>query len=117
MNANDITEEQRAVCIRVGAGYHVCDLTLKVGISQNFDPSHYPLNGFRHPLEGDTTGWYIWSGENFSDHADFFVPIHAAHLLTRAPILIKYLGLEPGWRFLVAPGHEDMWFDKTILMI
>jgi hypothetical protein len=27
-----------------------------------------PLNGLRHPAEGDTCGWYIWGGADFSSY-------------------------------------------------
>jgi hypothetical protein len=30
--------------------------------------------------------------------------------------LTKYLGLAPGWRFLIAPGYEDVWFDEILLL-
>jgi hypothetical protein len=116
MNLDDIIIEQKEVCSRIGAEYQRCDFGLKIGISRKFDADQYPLNGLRHPPAGDITGWYIWSGEDFSDDAAFFVPVHAAHLLTRAKILIKYLGLTAGWRFLVAPDYEDVWWDKALLL-
>lgn len=114
---DEITSAQRAICRIFGAGYFPCHLKLKVGISRDFDPSEYPLNGLRHPPEGDTTGWYIWSGSRFSDKPDFFVALHAIHLLNKAETLIKYLGLAPGWRFIVAPGHDDVWKDDALLNV
>jgi hypothetical protein len=33
----------------------------------------------------------------------------------RCPRALKYLALPPGWRFLDAPGHEDIWRDATLL--
>jgi len=36
---------------------------LKVGIARNVTSGLMPINGLRHPPEGDTTGWYIWAGE------------------------------------------------------
>jgi len=30
---------------------------------------------------------------------------------------MKYLGLAPGWRFLVAPNYEDVWEDYDLLKI
>lgn len=45
---------------------------LKVGISLNVREKMTPLNGFRHPPTNDTTGWYIWVGEELSDDPDFF---------------------------------------------
>jgi hypothetical protein len=71
----------------------------------------------RHPPEGDATGWYIWSGEEFSESPDFFVPLCAKHLQVAHPEIAKYLGLAPGWRFLIAPAYEDVWFDENLLKI
>jgi hypothetical protein len=30
-----------------------------------------PINGLRHPAVGDTNGWYIWCGEDFSSDAKY----------------------------------------------
>jgi hypothetical protein len=77
-----------------------------------------PLNGLRHFPQGDTTGWYIWAGENFSEESDFFVPLHVKHLEDWCPEIIKYLGLPPGHRFLITnEGYEDVWEDKTLLNV
>lgn len=113
----NLLELQKETCRKFNASYVPCDDTLKVGISRTFDPHKFPINGLRHPLEGDTTGWYIWSGEEFSTNPEFFVPLHAAHLRDRCPEIVKYLGLGPGWRFLFAPGQEDVWFDANLLAI
>jgi hypothetical protein len=106
---------QESICLKYSASYLPCDDSMKVGISRNFDPNQFPINGLRHSPEGDTTGWYIWSGEEFSNEPDFFVPLHAVHLNDRCPNILKYLGLGPGWRFLLAPGQEDVWFDSNLL--
>ena len=74
-----------------------------------------PLNGLRHLPEVGTTGWFIWAGESLSSDPEFFQPLHVQHLLDWCPDVIPYLGLPPGWRFLIAPGHEDVWFDQTLL--
>jgi hypothetical protein len=73
-----------------------------------------PVHGLRHPVSAGTTGWFIWSGE-LSSADDFFNPIHAKHLETKVPVVVPYLALPPGWRFLVAPGYEDVWYDETLL--
>lgn len=89
---------------------------LKIGIALNVKEGIYPINGLRHPPQGDTTGWYIWAGEQFSDDPDFFVPLHVEHLVDWCPDVIKYLGLAPGWRFLIAPpSYEDIWQDNSLL--
>lgn len=76
----------------------------------------WPLHGLRHPAQGKTSGWYVWSGE-LSDADDFFQPWHHAHLFERWPEVAHLLDLPPGYRFLVAPGHEDVWEDPTLLDI
>lgn len=74
-----------------------------------------PINGLRHLPEGDTTGWYIWAGEKMESDDDFFKPLHVEHLLDWCPDIKKYLGLPPGWRFLVAGDYEDVWYDESLL--
>jgi hypothetical protein len=86
-----------------------------VGVSRNIKDGIWPINGLRHPQEGDTTGWYIWAGEDFSTDDDFFVPLHVKHLEEWCPAVIKYLGLAPGWRFLLANDYEDVWQDLSLL--
>jgi len=85
---------------------------LKVGISANVQDEITPINGLRHPPKGDTTGWYIYAGLAISPEPDFFKPLHVDDW---CPQIIKYLGLPPGWRFLVAGDHEDVWFDESLL--
>ncbi len=115
---NSYSDEQKKICLKFGADYFPCDDYMMVGISRNFDPTDYPINGLRHPVEEDSTGWYIWSSESFSEEPDFFVSLHAIHVQEgRCPEIVKYLGLAPGWRFLIAPGWEDVWFDPKLLMI
>jgi hypothetical protein len=97
--------------------HHPTPGDLKVGISSNVCAGILPLNGLRHSPTGDTTGWYIWAGEELSSAPDFFKPLHAAHLPEWCPAVQKYLGLPPGWRFLLAREYEDVWFDPTLLVI
>jgi hypothetical protein len=74
-----------------------------------------PINGLRDPRVGDTSGWYIWCGKGYSSNPEFFVPLHANHLFERCPDIIKFLGLPPGYRFLVAGDYLDIWFDESLL--
>ena len=41
--------------------------------------------------------------------------VHVSHLVDRRASIMRYLGLPPGWRFLVADAYEDVWFDATLL--
>jgi hypothetical protein len=86
----------------------------KVGISKSVRDGLWPIHGLRHPPAADTSGWYIWAGE-YSAAADFFVPLHVDHLSSWCSAAVPYLGLPPGWRFLLAPDHEDVWFDESLL--
>ena len=88
---------------------------MKVGIALNVREGLMPINGLRHPPEGDTTGWYIWAGEELSGEPGFFKPLHVEHLPNWYPEVQKYLGLPPGWRFLIAGDYEDVWYDESLL--
>ena len=107
--------DQKEICTRYGVPPSLVTSEMKLGISRDFDSSMAPINGLRHPPEGDACGWYIWSGTVFSDAPDFFVPICASRLTEMCPELLKLLGLPPGWRFLLAPGYEDVWYDEALL--
>jgi hypothetical protein len=76
-----------------------------------------PLNALRHPPEHGTCGWYIWGGETLSDDPTFFKPLHVSHLSEVCPSIVPYLGLAPGWRVLIAPNQEEVWFDETLLAV
>jgi hypothetical protein len=84
-------------------------------IVRNVREGVLPINGHRHAPIGETTGWYIWAGGEMSDAPDFFVPLHVAHLAVWCPDVLPFLGLPPGWRFQIAPGHEDVWEDRSLL--
>ena len=59
-------------------------------------------------------GWFIWAGD-LSDDPEFFLPSCVVHIPEVLPIVLPYLALPAGWRFLLAPGHEDVWFDPELL--
>ena len=110
-----VAEEQAAICARFGVAPYAAPSDLKVGIARNVREGALPINGPRCRPEGDTTGWYIWAGGEMSGHPDFFVPLHVSHLGEWSPSVLPYLALPPGWRFQIAPGHEDVWFDEDVL--
>lgn len=108
-------EEQLSVCRKYGAEYVESLDSLKLGVSKNVKSGIAPINGLRVPLEGDTTGWYIWAGEEMGLEPDFFIPIHVQHIDEWVPEIKKYLGLPPGWRFLITGDYEDVWYDSDLL--
>ena len=103
-----------SVCARFGATPLPCGPGSVVGISENVKSGTTPINGVRIPPEGRTCGWYIWAGEETSEEADFFVPLHVEHLAEWCPRVVPYLNLPVGWRFLLAPNWEDVWFDAEV---
>jgi hypothetical protein len=107
-------EVQRNLCARYSADFLPADEMDKVGISESALRGDVPLNGLRHAPAPGTSGWFIWSGE-LLDEPDFFKPVHLHHLWADCPIVLPFLALPPGWRFLVAPDHEDVWFDGALL--
>lgn len=113
----DLYELQRKMCKRSGTDFVALPSHLKVGISENVKENIYPLNALRHPTEGETSGWYIWAGEELFADNDFFIPLHISHLPEWCPEILPYLGLPPGWRVLLAPGYEDVWFDALLLKL
>lgn len=111
----DITELQRVVCQQHAAPFTPCEPSSRIGISESALRGDLPLNGLRHPSERGTSGWYIWGGEELSAAPDFFKTMHVHHLSEQCPEILPYLALPPGWRFLVAPDVEDVWFDESLL--
>jgi hypothetical protein len=106
---------QNDVCRQYGSHFSPPDAGERLGIALS-SLSKLPLNALRHPAEHGTCGWYIWGGE-LSEEADFFDALCVHHLEEFAPSLVPYLGLEPGWRVLLAPGQIDVWYDQDLLNI
>ena len=64
--------------------------------------------------KGEMTGWFLWAGEEMPKEPDAFDPLHVKHLPAWCPAVLPFLELPPGWRFLVAPEQEDLWFDEEV---
>ncbi|MFA6423865.1 MAG: hypothetical protein WCV83_00960 [Candidatus Magasanikbacteria bacterium] len=111
-----ILRKQEIMCDKYGVKWIESPDSMKVGISKNIKEGKLPINGMRHPISGDTTGWYIWGGEDITKDKDFFVPLHVNHLEEWCPQVLKYLGLPPGSRFQIADNYEDVWTDKSLLI-
>ena len=80
-NLDDYLKDQHATCERYNVDWVYADIKLKIGIADNVFTDVIPINGMRHQVENGTTGWYIWSGENFSINSDFFKPFCVKHLI------------------------------------
>lgn len=117
MNDAEIRQAQVKLCEEQGVPFVESPIHMKVGISLNVKSGLLPIHGLRHPPEGASTGWYLWAGEEPSSEPDFFQPLHVAHLADWCPSVRKFLGLPPGWRFLVAGEHEEVWEDPSLLEV
>jgi hypothetical protein len=107
-------DDQRTVCARYGSGYEPPEPYHKLGIALHTIGS-VPLNALRHAPEAGTCGWYIWGGERFSEDAEFFKPLHVMHMAQYCPEFLPFLALAPGYRVLLAPGYEDVWYDEKLV--
>lgn len=111
-----LIDKQKMICEKYGANYKESPFELKIGISLNVKEGVQPIHGLRHFPKDDTTGWYIWAGE-YSDSPDFFKPLHIEHLDRWSSLIKPFLGLEPGYRFLIAENgnYVDVWEDLSLL--
>jgi hypothetical protein len=108
---------QRRTCRRFNTDFVEVAPDSKIGIARNARPGAWPLNGLRHPPEGDTCGWYVWAGETLSSDPEFFEAVPISQVPDLLALILPYLGLPPGWRFLLAEDHEDAWYDPTLLQV
>lgn len=111
----NISIEQKRICKKYGATFLPTDDWVKIGVAYNAKQGILPINGLRMYPEEGTSGWFIWTGEELSDDPEFFVPYHTIHIEEWLKDITKYLGLAPGWRFLVAGDYVDVWFDEALL--
>ena len=107
-------ESQKEVCKRFSALPLLSKGEEKLGIAIE-TIGKLPVNGMRHDAENGTCGWYIWCGEELSDDSEFFKPLHVNHIEEYLPEIEKYLALPPGYRFLIADDHEDVWYDSSLV--
>jgi hypothetical protein len=106
---------QRRTCRRYATDFVKSAADSRIGIARNARAGTWPLNGLRHRPEGNSCGWYVWAGETLSTDPDFFEPHYVSHLPALLPPVLPYLGLPPGWRFLLGENHEDAWYDPELL--
>ncbi|WP_136441071.1 hypothetical protein [Pacificoceanicola onchidii] len=110
-------KQQREICARWESPFVETAMASFVGVAKTAWQFEMPLNGLRHPVAGSNSGWFLWGGSELSEAPDFFEPCHVSHIAEGLPLLMPYLGLAPGWRFLVTPSYEDVWFDEALLAV
>jgi len=111
-----IEEAQRAFSRQKSTTYLSSSANSKLGFALS-TRGLTPINGLRHPPKGDTNGWYLWCGEQYSDAADFFQPLHTQHIYEDYPEVARLLGLPPGYRFLLAGDYLDIWYDPSLFKV
>jgi hypothetical protein len=104
---------QNEVCSRFGVIGVQPSPSEKLGIALA-TVGKLPINGLRIRHEG-ICGWFIWAGGDPSNDADFYQPLHVAHIADYLPSVEPYLSLPPGYRFQIAEGYENVWFDSALL--
>jgi hypothetical protein len=109
-----IEMEQRAFCRERLIDFLPAPEASKIGFALS-TKGKSPLNGLRHPLQGDTNGWYLWFGEEFESTPDYFQPLHTSHVYDEFPQVIPLLGLPSGYRFLLSGSYLDVWQDSSLL--
>jgi hypothetical protein len=105
---------QHQTCERFGAKCVPAAPRSKAGVALQ-TRGRFPLNALRHPPEHGTCGWYVWWGDTLTQDPHFFSALHVEHLSQYCPEFMPYAWLPPGWRVQVAPGHEEVWFDVSLL--
>lgn len=114
--AAETDERQQRLCVERQVPWTPPRPDSKAGVAREVGSGLWPVNGLRIPVEGATSGWYLWAGEGEMDQSpDYFEPVHVVHMYERCQEVLPYLGLPPGWRFLIAPGYSDVWEDPTLL--
>ena len=113
-----VTENQAQTCRRFGVVPAPPAPHTMVAIAPSRGAELLPLNAVRHPVDGQSNGWYVWRGGDIpQDQDDFFVPCHVEHLPEYIQEVTPYLALPPGWSLVLAPGYEDVRYDKSLLTV
>jgi hypothetical protein len=111
---------QQPICEHFGVEYLPPDPDENCGVAGNVidgryaQEGTYPLTAVRHRAEHGTSGWYVWAGE-YSDAADFFMPVHTFHLEFYCPDLVPFLALPPGWAVDITPEGATAGFNPALL--
>lgn len=107
---DSITKLQSAMCEKYGSDFLPPDPALKLGLARHTLRS-MPITGVRIRRDDGTDGWYIYGGD-YSDAVDFYSPLHHCPLSAELPMVIPYLALAPGFRFIIDDeGYEDVWYE------
>jgi hypothetical protein len=88
-----IVTSQKELCRKYNVEWTESSPFTRVGITKNIRIAGTPVNGLRHPIEKDMSGWYLWSSEKFPQEKEAFESMHVEHLESYFPQVLRYLGL------------------------
>lgn len=109
----ELESRQKELCARLGAPYLATDPKSKAGLALDSLDGN-PIYGVRLPPANGISGWYIHAGEYRGDD-DFYDAVHVSHLNELLPEVLPYLGLAPGYRFIIdGQGYEDVWYQPHV---
>ena len=107
-------ELQKDICKRFGATHFACSDDQFVYFALE-SKGYLPVNGERVRGKGEESGWYIWCGAHKKDSEAFFQKVSVYELSEMVPLAYAFLGLPPGFKFLIAGGHQRAWLDENLL--
>ncbi|NTX17167.1 hypothetical protein HUA76_40975 [Myxococcus sp. CA056] len=111
-----LNEAQQSICHRAGAEFSPIPAGTRVAIARNLRSGAMPIYGVRYSTQPGGVGWFFWAGEGeLSTDVDYFQALHVEHLEEWCPLVLPYLALPPGWRFLTDGAVDDVWFDQAVL--
>jgi hypothetical protein len=108
-------ETEQDVCARFGVLAEPSGIGEKLGIALSTIGA-LSINGLRIRFEG-TCGWFNLAGGEASVDPDLYQSLHVGHIAQYLPSVEPCLSLPPGYRFQIADGHEDVWFDRALFSI
>jgi hypothetical protein len=112
--AAETDERQRQLCAERQLPWTPPTGGSVVEVGRDVGTGLWPVRGMRLPIEGSACGWRLWAGEGeMSRSPDYFELVKVEYLYDRCQEVLPYLGLPPGWRFVVAPGYFDVTDDPA----
>lgn len=106
-----IIKVQLAVCAKYHALFHTCADDERAGVAVETLKKE-PIYGVREKNHDGSNSWYIWGGPG-STAEDFYQPLCAGHIGDLIPMVLPYLALPPGYKFIIdRSGFEDVWFES-----
>jgi|SRR5215217_334740 len=111
-----LSETQQHICHRAGAEFSPIPAGTRVAVARDLRSGAMPIHGIRFRTKPGGVGWFFWAGQGeLNTDADYFLALHVEHLEEWCPLVLPYLALPPGWRFLTDGEVDDVWFDQSVL--